>query len=148
MRRGLGALLAVVFAAATAVSCGSSSGGSTHAMKVNLTEYSIKATPAHVKPGNVDIEARNTGGMKHELVVVRADGVASLPLAKDGTVDEDKIAETDKMGEMGDIPAGSTVSKTFDLPAGTYVMFCNIDEGTPKILHFVKGMSTQFTVGS
>jgi plastocyanin len=148
MRRGLGALLAVAFAAVTAVSCSSSSGSSTQTMKVDLTEYSIKATPAHVKPGKVEIEAKNTGSLQHELVVVRANSLESLPLAKDGTVDEDKIAETDKMGEMGDIPAGSTVSKTFDLSDGTYVMFCNIDEGTPKILHFVKGMSTQFTVGS
>ncbi len=148
MRRGLSAVLAVAFAALTAASCSSSSASSIQKMKVNLTEYSITANPAHVKPGKVDIEAQNTGSLKHELVVMRADGVQSLPLAKDGTVNEDKVAETDKMGEMGDIPAGSTVSKTFDLPAGTYVMFCNIDTGTPKILHFPKGMHTQFTVGS
>ena len=57
-------------------------------------------------------------------------------------VDEEAIAESDKMGETGDVAARSSVTKTFDLPAGTYVMFCNIDSknGAGVLNHFTRGM--------
>ena len=65
-----------------------------------------------------------------------------------GAIDEEAIAEADKMGESGDVAAGKTVTKTFNLPAGTYVMFCNIDSkssGKP-LNHFTHGMVTTLTV--
>ena len=46
------------------------------------------------------------------------------------------------MGETGDVPAGTTAKKTFDLKPGTYVMFCNIDNkvGGALLNHFTHGM--------
>jgi uncharacterized cupredoxin-like copper-binding protein len=142
-------VLFVVLALGGALVAACSSDSSDKSVDVAVTEYSLKPSPAHVDAGNVEIKVKNSGSLTHEFVVVRADSVASLPVAKDGSVDEDKIAETDKMGELEDIASGASKSKTFDLPAGNYVMFCNVvDEGPPKVVHFHKGMSSQFTVGS
>jgi hypothetical protein len=79
---------------------------------------------------------------------LRAAGASFLPKVKTagtravGAINEEAIAETDTMGETGDVPAGSSVTKILDLPPGSYVMFCNIDtksNGT-VLNHFVHGM--------
>jgi plastocyanin len=118
--------------------------------KVTLQEFSIAAHPGLVQSGKVTLIVHNAGSITHELVVVRAASVAALPRVKTagersvGAVDEEAIAETDKMGETGDVAAGATVTKTFDLPPGTYVMFCNIDNkiGSTSLNHFTHGMVT------
>ncbi len=112
--------------------------------------------PATVKAGTVTIEADNTGTITHELVLVRAPSIASLPLVTTpggeravGAVDEAAISETDTIGETGDVKPGKTVVKKFKLTPGTYVMFCNIDDknadGTVTN-HFRRGMTALLTV--
>ena len=95
----------------------------------------------------------NTGTITHELVVFRAANAPALPRVKVagersiGAGDEEAIPESDKMGEAGDVKVGQTVTTTFDLTPGTYVMFCNIDTGSgPTIVnHFVHGMVATLT---
>ena len=119
--------------------------------KVTLQEFSISASPAVVKAGAVTLNVSNVGTITHELVVVRAASAAALPRVTKaggergvGAVDEEAIRPADKMGEFGDVPAKSSATKTFDLPPGTYVLFCNVDtkQGSRLFNHFAHGMST------
>jgi uncharacterized cupredoxin-like copper-binding protein len=141
-------MLVAIVAVGGLGSCSSS--GSGPDMKATLGEWLLKLDPANVKAGKVDVEVKNEGGTTHEFVIVRAPSVAALPLGADGSADEGKIAETDKMGEIEDIAPGKTVSKAFDLPSGSYVALCNIvqEDATPHIVHYAKGMYAPFTVGS
>ena len=91
-----------------------------------LTEWSITAPTNPVRAGTVKVAASNRGHETHELVIVRVSSAAALPTKSDGSVDEDKIAESDKVGEIADIAAGKTITKSFDLPPGKYVALCNI----------------------
>ena len=109
------------------------------------------AHPSVVKAGRVTIEADNVGSVTHEMVVVRAPSVDALPrvtvATKEraiGDVDEEAIAAADKMGETGDVKPGKTVTKTFKLRPGHYVMFCNIDDAAGN--HFARGMYDEFVV--
>jgi hypothetical protein len=121
---------------------------------VTLQEFSIVTHPGLVQSGKVTFHAHNAGTITHELVIIRAASVSALPRVKKageravGAIDEEAIAERDKMGETGDIAAGATVTKTFDLPAGTYVMFCNIDNKRNGMVmnHFTHGMIATLTV--
>jgi hypothetical protein len=122
---------------------------------VTLQEFSIQVHPGLVKSGKVTLRVHNGGGITHELVLVRAASASALPVVKKaggersiGAVDEAAIAETDKMGEVGDVAIGKTVTKTFTLAPGTYVMFCNIDTKTGKTVlnHFTHGMAAPLVV--
>ena len=102
---------------------------------------------ADVPAGTVTFEARNTGEDAHELVVVRATDPASLPLAADGTVDEDKLPEGAFVGEIEAFPAKQRCTGTFELAAGSYALFCNILETEAdgaKENHYANGMRTRF----
>jgi hypothetical protein len=121
---------------------------------VTLQEFSIAVHPGLVQSGNVTLTVANTGSITHELVIVRAASASALPRVKKagersvGAVNEEVIAEADKMGETGDVPARTTVTKTLDLPPGTYVMFCNIDnKSSGSVLnHFTHGMVATLVV--
>ncbi len=158
--------LAALFTAAHAVSRANDANGRLSKLeaqgvlprtsKVTLEEFSIAAHPSVVKAGQVTLSVSNVGTMTHELVIVRAASSAALPLVTKaggersvGAVDEEAIPEADKMGETGDVPAKSTVTKTFALPPGTYVMFCNIDtkQGSSVINHFARGMVATLVAG-
>ena len=91
-----------------------------------LQEWSITAPTTQLRTGNVVVTATNRGSETHELVIVRADDTASLPTKSDGSVDEDKVPETAKPGEIPDIKAGTTITKTIDLAPGNYVAICNL----------------------
>ncbi len=122
--------------------------------KIELQEFSIAVHPGLVQSGKVTLQVKNSGSIIHELVIVRAASAAALPKVKKagersvGAIDEEKIRESDKMGESGDVPVGSFVTKTFNLPPGTYVVFCNIDNknGGTVVNHFVHGMAATLVV--
>lgn len=125
-----------------------------------LQEWSITAPTTQLRAGKVSVTATNTGSETHELVIVRADSTASVPTKPDGSVDEDKIAEADKPGEIPDLKAGSTVTTTIDLAPGKYVAICNLVDtmgnggmgnggmgnGGMGHVHYRLGMATTFTV--
>jgi hypothetical protein len=122
--------------------------------KITLQEFSIVSHPGLVRSGKVKLDVDNVGSITHELVIVRAVSASALPKVKKageravGAIDEEAIAETDKMGETGDVAAGTSVTKTFDLPPGTYVMFCNIDNKSSGTVvnHFTHGMAAPLIV--
>jgi hypothetical protein len=157
----LTAALALVLAA-----CGSSDdnpSAATNDKAFVLNEWAITPPTAPLHAGKVEITATNIGGETHELVIVRASDAGSLPTKADGSVDEEMIPEADKPGEIPDIAAGKTVTKTLDLPAGHYVAICNLVEGMGSgngsmmdgsvgsgsgmgHVHFRLGMKTSFEV--
>ncbi|MBK5289667.1 MAG: hypothetical protein JJE46_14485 [Acidimicrobiia bacterium] len=131
------------------------SGAIGSATTVTLQEFSISVAPGLVRAGRVTFDVRNVGGMTHELVIVRAASAEALPKVTTagersvGAVDEEAIPESDKMGEAGEVKAQGHVTKTFKLPPGEYVVFCNIDninQDGSVTNHFVKGMHATLTV--
>ena len=113
--------------------------------KLTLTEYQINSALQYIAKGKSTFVAKNTGTVKHEVVVVRGNDPASLPTKPDGSVDEDQIPKSNKVGETGNVKAGKTKSKTFKLSTGSYILFCNIIDTQPdgsQISHFAKGMYT------
>jgi hypothetical protein len=134
MRRRLTALTALAIVAVA--SCGTSTtAGSSGASTVGntaigqptfvLSEFKIRLDGT-VPAGQTTLKIDNQGGETHEVVIVTGSDPAALPKKADGSVDEDKIAEADKVGETGDVPARSSTTKTFTFKPGTYVAFCNI----------------------
>src|SRR4051794_16208854 len=67
--------------------------------QIELQEFSITVHPGLVQAGKVQLVVTNRGSITHELVVVRAASVASLPTVKKagersvGAVDEEAIPE-------------------------------------------------------
>lgn len=90
-----------------------------------LSEFTI-TLDGTMPAGQVDVKVDNRGGETHEVVVVAAKDVGSLPKKADGSIDEDKIPDADKVGESGDVPARTSVTKPFTFKPGQYVAFCNI----------------------
>ena len=121
-------------------------------LTVVLTEFTITPLPsAETKAGTVRMKVVNKGTITHEMVMVRAASVTVLPKVTTsggarmvGAVDEEAIPERNKMGETGDVKPGKTVTKTFKLKPGHYVMFCNIDDATGN--HFAHTMYAEFVV--
>ncbi len=119
-----------------AVACGDDD-GSGPKMKATLKDFSIALDRGDLAAGKVAITAKNEGKEKHELIALRTD----LPMDKfpvvDGKVDENKLEGTD---EIDALDPGKSETKTFDLPAGRYVFYCN----QPK--HYEQGMRTELIV--
>ena len=116
---------------------------------VELKEWTVLPARADIPAGTITFGADNTGKEAHELVVVRADDPAALPLAADGTVDEEKLPEGAFVGEIEAFPAGQHCTGTFALPAGRYALFCNLlvtaADGS-KENHYANGMRARFEV--
>jgi hypothetical protein len=91
-----------------------------------LDEWSVTPPAPPITAGTVKITATNRGNETHELVIVQAAEAAPLPTTADGSVDEDKIPEEMKAGEIADLAPGKTANTTLVLPAGRYVAFCNL----------------------
>jgi hypothetical protein len=113
--------------------------------RLTLTEYQIAPALQFIAKGKSNFVAKNSGTVKHEVVVVRGTDPSALPTKPDGSVDEGQIPKRDKVGETGDVKSGKTKSKTLKLSAGSYVLFCNIIDAEPDgslVSHFAKGMYT------
>lgn len=137
--------------------CGGMSASETVASRsgqFRLDEWSIGADRPTLSAGRQTITAVNLGHHSHELVIVKAANVASLPTKADGSVDEAQLDRV-KVGELADIASGSSRHKVLDLAPGSYVAFCNIVGGMGmgggmmggmNHVHFADGMHTTFTV--
>jgi hypothetical protein len=127
---------------------GSASGSSARTVGVRLREFSLKPDDNYVKPGRYTFKAHNTGITKHEMVVVRADSIDTLPRKPDGSVNEDQIPETQKAGETGEFAPHHTKKISLRVKPGTYVLFCNIVQNTTSgtVSHFARGMHIVFYV--
>jgi uncharacterized cupredoxin-like copper-binding protein len=129
----------------TLVGCG---GSSKAAEVIKLSEYKMNLSSASIKAGTVVFEGENIGGTKHEVVLVAGDDPKALPTKADGEIDEEKIEESSKEGEVGEIEAGKALKHTYNLKPGKYIVFCNLTskEAGVDVSHFAKGMSAVITV--
>lgn len=134
-----GVALVLTCGALVLASCGGDSGP-----KVELSEYAVSVTPASVDSGETTFSVENTGGATHEFVVVSTDlADPDLPTSDDGSVDEEGSG-IEAVDEIEDITAGSSEELTVDLDPGSYVLFCNVVDGS--LVHYQEGMHTSFTV--
>ena len=91
--------------------------------------------------------AKNVGADVHELVIVKGDDPALLPVDEDGVAIEEDLPEGDFVGEIALVDPGTEQSASFDLDTGSYIPFCNIltQIGTGGS-HFQDGMVNTLTV--
>lgn len=97
-------------------------------------EFSLVPTPTSVNAGPITFQVVNKGKILHEMVIVPAKSAASLK-QPDGTG-----SEADSPGEVPDVAAGASGTVTVTLPAGNYVLLCNLPG------HFAGGMYASLTV--
>lgn len=115
-----------------------SAGGAT-TVAADEKEFSIGLDKTSMPAGNVNFSIKNSGTVVHEFVVIDTDLAADqLPQTGD-EVDEDADTLT-PVDEVEDIAVGATESLSVDLPAGHYVVICNVSG------HYAAGMHTEFTV--
>lgn len=116
-------------------------------LDVTVRAFEIEIEPTTVDGGAVSVEALNIGQTAHELLVVRADDVADLPLV-DGALDEDALAEGDLAGRIEGIEPETSCPATFELDPGRYLLICNVveGEGAARTAHLAEGMVTAITV--
>jgi uncharacterized cupredoxin-like copper-binding protein len=127
--------------------------GGTTSVDVTLKEWSVAPSRGAAAAGSITFTVKNDGpDHEHELVVVKTDlAPIALPTKPDGTVDESGAGLT-AIGEIEQFAVGKTETKTFDLTAGKYALFCNVleEEAMANMAgikaHFKLGMFAAFTV--
>jgi hypothetical protein len=132
-------------ASVSAIGTGCTTRGATtkraaNTIQIDIDEYEVTA-PATVPAGVNRIVVRNFGSDPHEVVITQAGSVDDLPVV-DGSVDLDALAgQAYRVTEF----AGNTICEgTFDLPAGDYVVFSNLDG--PQGSDYAQGMVATFVV--
>ena len=113
-----------------------------------LDEFTVQPETSSVPAGRIAFTARNVGAEPHELVVVRAENAAALPVKQDGSMAEDQLRPGQLVGEIEEFPAGQDCTGVFELRPGSYVLLCNIVETEGGMIesHFEEGMFIEFTV--
>ena len=109
-------------------------------------EFAVEPDPSSAVAGKVEFVAENVGGDVHELVIVKGDDPASLPVDGNGVVIEDDLPAGDFVGVIPLVDPGAEASASFDLDAGSYILFCNIFTLGTGDSHFQEGMVSTFTV--
>jgi uncharacterized cupredoxin-like copper-binding protein len=103
-------------------------------VSARLSNFKISA-PSSAEHGRVTFRVRNSADIEHEMVVIRTDRRASaLPTSSSG-----KASERGSKGEV-EVDGGESKRLTLTLPAGHYVLICNIGG------HYRAGMRANFTV--
>lgn len=109
-------------------------------LEVQLNDYSI-ATTRSLTPGTYELAIKNNGKLDHEMIVFRTDlDPDALPTKADGAIDEKGNGVT-FVDEREDIKPGTTKILRIELPAGKYVLACNVAG------HHAKKMELAVTVG-
>jgi hypothetical protein len=113
-----------------------------------LDEFTVQPETSSVPAGRIAFTARNMGAEPHELVIVRAENAAALPVGQDGSMAEDQLRPGQLVGEIEEFPAGQDCTGVFELQPGSYVLLCNIVETEDGMTeaHFEEGMFTEFAV--
>jgi uncharacterized cupredoxin-like copper-binding protein len=110
-------------------------------LKVTMSDFAFSPKDATATAGEITLTAPNVGKAPHELVLIKSDkDPAALPTKANGEADEDAFTETDLPGEIGETEPGATGTLTVTLPAGKYVMLCNVPG------HYKAGMYGTLTV--
>ncbi|CAB4364199.1 MAG: hypothetical protein F2681_01085 [Actinobacteria bacterium] len=106
------------------------------AADTSATTQTLTADPISVAAGQVTFTFQNTGTKQHEMIILKTDdAIDALVVGAD-----DKVSEAASVGEISETDAGKTVTKTFPLAAGKYILVCNIAK------HYAQGMRVAFTV--
>ena len=144
MRTRIGsATLAVALAVASVACSGGDDAGATE-VTVRLSEFAITASPADVGAGMITFHVTNDGpGVQHEFMVVRTDLAPQDLPREEGRVDIGGEGVT-YVGRIEPMDVGETLPGTYELDAGTYVMFCNLGKGQDH--HARLGMTAVVTV--
>ncbi|MFY9588151.1 MAG: hypothetical protein WAT66_11925 [Actinomycetota bacterium] len=110
---------------------------------VQLREFQVVVEKSPLPSGSITFRVRNLGPKNnHEFVVAKtALAPNKLPTLSNGSVNEDGPGIT-LLGELAAFGPGKTMSKTFDLAKGNYVLFCNRVESTSgkRLVHYKLGM--------
>lgn len=107
-------------------------------LTLTMADFTITPSATTIPAGPVLVTGINNGTHIHEAVFARTTLQPNmLPTMADGTVDESML---ESPGEISETPAGSTHMALIDLPAGNYVIFCNVMD------HYMRGMYTTITV--
>ena len=114
--------LLIVFVAGAALAGTASAGTSTTRVTVKLKEFAILASAKAASSGKVTFRVTNIGRINHEMVVMKS----SLPPSKLPVNANHRVVEKGVVGEAGDVHPGQTKTVTLTLPAGRYVLLCNI----------------------
>ena len=110
-------------------------------LKVTERDFAITA-PRTVRAGDIEFMSHNRGPDDHELIVVRENSAAKLPMRSDGiTVDEDAL-ESVKAGGLEPFASGTVSVLHVNLTPGRYILFCNMAG------HFLGGMHRTLVVRS
>jgi hypothetical protein len=136
------ALAAAVACAPALAGCGAQrSSTGDRATPVAVTEKDFKiVAPRILRAGDVRLVIANRGPDDHELVVVRAPIVGTLPMRADGvTVDED-ATEHATAGTLEPAPSGAVSELRVHLRPGRYTLLCNMSG------HYLGGMHTTVVV--
>jgi uncharacterized cupredoxin-like copper-binding protein len=107
-----------------------------------LSEFKIELGGASTAAGPVTFQLTNKGAVVHEFVVFKTDLAADqLPMSADGaTVDEaGGGGALTLVDEVEDIAVGAAPTLAVNLPAGHYVVICNVEA------HYKAGMHAPFT---
>jgi uncharacterized cupredoxin-like copper-binding protein len=127
----------VIAAALAGCGGGAATSAPTGPVNAELKEFSITLSRSTSPAGAVAFAVRNAGTLVHEFVVIDTDTLAaSLPVAADGTVNEDGLTVVD---EIEDIAVGATPTLSVSLAAGHYAIICNVPG------HYAGGMHVDFT---
>ena len=110
---------------------------------VTLETYKLTMSRNTAPAGDIVFHVANKAtDQTHEFVIFATDlPVDQLPLNDDGTVNEEGEGVT-HVDEV-EVEASQSADLKVNLPAGNYVMICNIDTPTP---HYGEGMRAAFTV--
>jgi uncharacterized cupredoxin-like copper-binding protein len=119
------ASLACASGAAPAAVTGAPADTNSQLVGVTLGEFSVKADSTEVSAGKVTFAVRNDGAAKHELVVLESNDANLAIDSATGKATED-TSGVKHIGEIDGLDAGKTKALTLDLPAGTYLLICNI----------------------
>ena len=111
---------------------------------VALSTYKIEMSATSAKAGDIVFHVHNDAtDLTHEFVIFRTDLPADqLPLNDEGAVDEEGPGVT-HVDEV-EVEAGQAADLAVNLPAGNYVMICNINDNNEQ--HYMHGMYQAFTV--
>jgi uncharacterized cupredoxin-like copper-binding protein len=104
------------------------------AVSVTLKEFTLTPQRTSAPAGEVTFRVRNAGKLKHEFVVLRtAKGAADL-------LKGDEADESGNVGEIGDVPPGSSKRLSLMLKSEHYALICNLPG------HYKAGQRAEFRV--
>lgn len=135
----LGCAAALALATAACASSSSSSSAASGGKSINATEhdFEIALDQSTVASGDITFTVTNNGPSTHEFVVVKTDDAPDDLPVENGVVPEDGL---DVVGEQEEVAPSTTATLSLTLPAGQYVIMCNITG------HYEAGMRTGLTV--